>query len=83
MLKNLYIFLFTFSSFGLLSIEAELPVIDYQSIHHPEISTTGMVVSQRMIASQVGADILSQGGNAVDASIAASIVLGSCIPGCR
>ena len=38
-------------------------------------SQAGMVSSQQWIASQVGADVLSSGGNAVDAAIATGFVL--------
>ena len=41
-------------------------IIRYDSIHHPVIGTKGMVSSQRKLASQIGAEILSRGGNAVD-----------------
>ena len=46
-------------------IADDLPIIEYGSINHPVISDDGMVVSQRMIASKVGAEILQKGGNAV------------------
>ena len=52
----------------------DLPIIEYKSVNHPIISDNGMVVSQRMIASEVGADILRQGGNAVDAAVATGSV---------
>ena len=56
-----------------LSLQAEpddLPIIEYNSVNHPIISDRGMVVSQRMIASEVGAEILRNGGNAIDAAVA-------------
>ena len=41
----------------------------------PVRSRSGMVSSQQWIASQVGADVLSSGGNAVDAAIATGFAL--------
>jgi len=48
-------------------------LVGYRSIHHPVIGRDGMVVSQNRIASRIGADILAQGGNAVDAAVAVGI----------
>ena len=43
-------------------------------------STKGIVAAQSRVAAAVGADILSQGGNAVDAAIATSFALGAAEP---
>ena len=42
-------------------------LLEYPSIHSPVVGQSGMVVTQNATASKVGADILAQGGNAVDA----------------
>ncbi len=55
-------------------------IIRYDTIHHPVVSDRGMVVSQNEIASRVGADILAQGGNAVDASVATGLALAVTLP---
>ena len=58
----------------------DLPIVEYGSINHPVIDDEGMVVSQRMIASEVGAQILAQGGNAVDAAVATGLALAVVLP---
>ncbi|KGJ94636.1 gamma-glutamyltransferase [Colwellia psychrerythraea] len=62
----------------------ELPrlwqLVDYHDISHPVIGRQGMVVSQKRIASEVGADILRQGGNAVDAAVAVGFALSVVLP---
>ena len=61
-------------------VKESAAVIQYDTIHHPVIGKNGMVSSQRMLASQIGADILSQGGNAVDAAVATGIALAVTLP---
>ena len=58
----------------------DLPIIEYQAINHPVIDKQGMVVSQRKIASEVGAQILKEGGNAVDAAVATGLALAVVLP---
>ena len=55
-------------------------LIRYDSINHPVVATKGMVVSQNTLASQVGAKILEQGGNAVDAAVATGFALAVTLP---
>ena len=63
-----------------ISSNSSLPIIEYNSINHPVISKTGMVVSQRQSASEVGAQILRRGGNAVDAAVATGLALAVVLP---
>lgn len=47
---------------------------------HPTVARKGMVVSQEALASQIGVDILKQGGNAVDAAVAVGFALAVTLP---
>ena len=40
------------------------PILRYDSLIHPVVGANGMVVSQRRLASEIGAKILAEGGNA-------------------
>jgi len=55
-------------------------IFNSSSIVHPEVYKNGMVVSQHYLASSVGAQILKDGGNAYDASIAVAFTLAVVLP---
>ena len=54
--------------------------LDYKSPFHPTISENGMVVSQNIESSEIGAIILESGGNAVDAAVAVGFSLTTTLP---
>jgi len=54
--------------------------LEYSHPFHPTVSDKGMVVSQNYIASDIGAEILSKGGNAVDAAVAVGFALTATLP---
>jgi len=55
-------------------------LVNYYDINHPVIGRKGMVVSQNVIASKIGADILRRGGNAIDAAVAVGFALAVTLP---
>ena len=55
-------------------------IVNYGQIHSPVVGRGGMVVSQSALATQVGVDILKQGGNAVDAAVAVAFAEAVTLP---
>ena len=67
-----------------LNLQAQAPnapaILSSAVFHHPVIDTRGMVVTQNAIATKVGAQILANGGNAVDAAVATGFALAVTLP---
>lgn len=55
-------------------------IVNYSQIHGPVIGRKGMVASQSAPATDVGVEILRQGGNAVDATIAVAFAEAVTLP---
>ena len=75
-LNKLFILLFLLQ---IQSISLE-EYLDYKSPFHPTVSRNGMVVSQNIESSKIGAKILGAGGNAVDAAVAVGFSLATTLP---
>jgi gamma-glutamyltranspeptidase/glutathione hydrolase len=70
--------------FGLqVSAHAQLDnsaVIRYDDLQHPVLGASGMVAAQNCLAAETGAQILADGGNAIDAAIATGFSLAVTLP---
>lgn len=55
-------------------------LLNYEEIQKPVVGTGGMVVSQNELASQVGVQVLKQGGHAVDAAVAMAFAMAVTLP---
>lgn len=60
--------------------KADQAIYSSDAIHHPLWAKNGMVATQEAIASDIGLQILKQGGNAVDASVAVGFALAVTLP---
>ena len=55
-------------------------IIAYNEVHHPVYSDSGIVAAQHLIAAEIGARVLADGGNAVDAAVATGFALAVTLP---
>lgn len=55
-------------------------IYSQMAIHHPVWAENGMVASQEALATQIGVDIMKQGGNAIDAAVAVGYALAVTLP---
>ena len=79
-LKIILVLLVTLSSLTKSAEHTTNRFLDKNARFHPVVSEKGMVVSQEAIASQIGADILKAGGNAIDAAVATGFALAVTLP---
>jgi len=68
-----------------LAMTALLPIADLAAQDRSQSrstvsSTAGIVASESVLASQIGASILEQGGNAIDAAVATNAMMGLIAP---
>ena len=68
------------SSLLIFSTFVDSSIFNSKSLIHPEVNRNGMVVTQHYLATDVGAKILKDGGNAYDASIAVAFALAVVLP---
>ena len=68
------------TSLLIFSVFVDSSIFNPQSLIHPEVNRNGMVVTQHYLATDVGAKILEDGGNAYDASIAVAFALAVVLP---
>lgn len=69
-----------FALMALPSVAADAPILKNTERFSPVTGQNGMVVSENDIATQVGAEILAKGGNAIDAAVAVGFALAVTYP---
>jgi gamma-glutamyltranspeptidase/glutathione hydrolase len=79
--RNLLLLLlvFNFPAIAYAQVDARA-VIRYDDSQHPVLGAAGMVAAQNRLSAESGAQILSAGGNAVDAAIATGFSLAVTLP---
>ncbi len=55
-------------------------IFSNRDLVHPVFGQTGMVASQEALATEIGLDVLKQGGNAVDAAVSVAFALAVTLP---
>ncbi len=62
------------------NINSDQAIYSEDAIHHPVWAKNGMVATQETLASDIGLQILKDGGNAVDAGVAVGFALAATLP---
>jgi gamma-glutamyltranspeptidase / glutathione hydrolase len=75
--SSLYVLLSVLLVAGTLPMagQAKKPEFDYNQYSQVDLGEDGMVATAHPIASEIGADVLRKGGNAIDASVAIQFAL--------
>lgn len=61
-------------------VSTSQPLFEYSAINHPVMGKSGMVASHNALSSEIAAEILSNGGNAIDAGAALGFALAVTLP---
>jgi len=77
--KVIVIFLLL-SCLSFAAVARENVIENRRDIFHPVIATQGMVSTQEKLATQVGLEVLKEGGNAIDAGVAIGFALSVTLP---
>jgi gamma-glutamyltranspeptidase/glutathione hydrolase len=74
-MRRLILLIFMLQSLLVTAPVGAQGIIGYSEIHHPVYGRNGMVAAQNLIAADIGAEVLADGGNAVDAAVAVGFAL--------
>jgi len=79
-LKMLAIVASVFVTVTALENQANAQIFRQSAISHPEIGYQGMVSSQDTFSTKAAADVLAEGGNAIDAAVTAGFTMAVTLP---
>ena len=79
-LKATYFFAITLATNSWAQNTPSQPLFEYSAINHPVMGKSGMVASHNALSSEIAAEILAKGGNAIDAGAALGFALAVTLP---